>query len=179
MEMKGGAAMEVKVERSARRLKSVAARVKDGVMIVSAPVGMSDAELAPIITRLQARLARRSERATLDDAALMRRALALSAEYFAGKLHPTSVRWVTNQNLSRWASCTQATGAIRISHRLAQVPAFVLDGVLVHELVHLAINGHGPDFWTMANRYPLTERTRGYLLALAGQDDDDNADDEM
>jgi hypothetical protein len=148
-------------------------------MIVTAPTGMSEAELAPIIARLRERIERRTERATLDDAALMQRALALSQQYFGGKLRPTSVRWVTNQNLSRWASCTHATGAIRVSHRLVQVPAFVLDGVLVHELVHLAINGHGPDFWAMANRYPLTERVRGYLMALSGQDNDDNAEDEL
>ena len=37
----------------------------------------------------------------------------------------------------RWASCTSARGTIRISTRLARVPAWVLDAVIVHELAHL------------------------------------------
>ena len=165
--------MDIKIERSAKRHKSVAARMSNDTLVVTAPVGMSDEELTPIIERLQKRIERRSKHTSLDDAGLMQRAQTLSATYFAGKLRPTSVCWVTNQNVSRWASCTAETGAIRISHRLSSVPAFVLDAVLVHELVHLAVRGHGADFWQMANRYPLTERARGYLMALAGQDEDE------
>lgn len=165
--------MEIKIERSSVRHKSVAGRVKNGVLVITAPAEMSEADLAPIIERLRLRIERRTEHATLDDQDLMHRALELSTRYFAGRLHPTSVRWVTNQNLSRWASCTTHTGEIRISHRLAKVPAFVLDAVVVHELVHLEIGGHGANFWKMANRFPLMERARGYLLALAGQEDDE------
>ena len=165
--------MEIKIERSPARHKSVAGRVKNGVLVITAPAEMSEAELAPIIERLHARIQRRTAHALLDDNDLMHRALELSQEYFAGRLRPISVRWVTNQNLSRWASCTTHTGEIRISHRLGKVPAFVLDAVLVHELVHLEIAGHGANFWKMANRFPLMERARGYLLALGGQEDDE------
>ena len=165
--------MDIKIERSTARHKSVAGRVKNGVLVITAPAEMSEAELAPIVERLRVRIEHRTARATLDDHDLMHRTQELSHTYFAGRLCPTSVRWVTNQNLSRWASCTTQTGEIRISHRLARVPAFVLDAVLVHELVHLEIGGHGANFWKMANRFPLMERARGYLLALSGQEDDE------
>jgi hypothetical protein len=42
----------------------------------------------------------------------------------------------------------------------------VLDYILVHELAHLREPGHGPEFWALCNRYSLTERARGYLMAV-------------
>ena len=73
---------------------------------------------------------------------------------------------MTNQNKSRIGSCTPANGAIRLSHRLAAMPAFVRDYVIVHELAHLLEANHGPRFWKLVNRYPKTERARGYLMAV-------------
>jgi hypothetical protein len=41
----------------------------------------------------------------------------------------------------------------------------VLDWVLVHELVHLAVPDHGERFQEMVGRYELGERAEGYLIA--------------
>ena len=65
----------------------------------------------------------------------------------------------------RWGSCTPADGAIRISNRLAAEPSWVLDYVIVHELAHLDVPGHGPAFWSLVRRYPRTERAIGFLIA--------------
>ena len=89
--------------------------------------------------------------------------------YFGGTLAWTSIRWVTNQE-HRWGSCTPSSGVIRISHRLAEVPPFVLDYVIVHELAHLVEANHGSRFWALAERFPRSERARGYLMALAGEE---------
>ncbi len=64
---------------------------------------------------------------------------------------------------TRWASCTVEDATIRISSRLRIMPSWVLDYVLVHELAHLRVPGHGPKFWALVERYPKTERARGYL----------------
>ena len=53
---------------------------------------------------------------------------------------------------------------IRISHRLATMPDFVLDYVLIHELAHLLEANHGRQFWDLVYRYPKTERARGFLI---------------
>jgi len=37
----------------------------------------------------------------------------------------------------------------------------------VHELAHLLVPGHGPDFWLEVDRYPRTERARGYLEGVS------------
>jgi hypothetical protein len=165
--------VEVRVERSARRVRTVSARMVGTIMVVRAPAQMTDAELAPMIATLRRRLEQKTSRRvpTADDAGLAARAAALSARYFAGKLRPSSIRWVTNQD-SRWGSCTPATGTIRLSHALRGFPGWVVDSVIVHELVHLQVPGHGPAFWALANRYPLMERARGFLIAKSGRDDE-------
>ena len=55
------------------------------------------------------------------------------------------------------------TGDIRICQDLANMPTFVLDYVIVHELAHLLVPDHSPEFWELVERYPKTERARGYL----------------
>src|SRR5438552_10875303 len=116
--------MDVKIVRSRQRVKTVSAREVDGYLLVQAPAGMSDAELQPIVDRRKKRLQNRRARQSLDHQRLEQLAHRLNQDYFAGKLTWKSVRWVTNQEKSRWASCTPSTGAIRLSHRLAGLPPF-------------------------------------------------------
>ena len=156
--------MDIQIKRSDNRSKTVTARERNGVLEILAPATMSEAELTPIIERLQKRIAGRKVRANIDDDGLEKRARELNQQYFEGKLSWHSIRWVTNQN-TRHGSCTPSQGTIRISHRLATMPRFVLDYVVVHELAHLLEANHGPKFWKLVNRFPRTERARGYLMA--------------
>jgi len=41
--------------------------------------------------------------------------------------------------------------------------------VIVHELAHLIVPGHGAGFWLLVGRYPKTERARGFLIAKGGE----------
>jgi len=157
--------MNVRIIRSDKRNRSVSARVVEDEIVIRAPAHLSDAELAPLVERLVARIERRAARATLDDAALEARARELNRQHFGGKLHWQSVRWVTNQD-RRYGSCTPADGTSRISHRVAIMPRFVQDYVLMHELAHLLEPNHSARFWKAVNRYPRTERARGYLMAV-------------
>lgn len=164
--------MEIEVIRSARRKKTISARLESGVLVIRAPAEMTDAELAPFIEDFKVKVEQRQRRlAAQAERDLMARAARLNKRYFKGKLHITSIRWVSNQN-KRFGSCSTHSGTIRISDRLANVPDWVLDYVLVHEMAHLIEPNHSKRFWALVNRYPKTERARGYLMALSMEEDD-------
>jgi predicted metal-dependent hydrolase len=160
----------VEVRRSARRRRTVTAYRAGDRTIVLLPARMSRADEAEWIRTMLDRLARKEARAARSaaggDEALARRAAGLSERYLDGRAVPASVRWVGNQT-SRWGSCTPSDRSIRLSNRIAGMPDWVVDYVLVHELAHLVEPGHSARFWKLVARYPLTERARGYLLGVA------------
>lgn len=157
--------MKVRITRSDRRARTVSAKVVGDTIEIAAPAHLSDEELQPIIAKLTARLERRRERRALDDADLQRIAERLNRDHFDGGLSWASIAWSARQD-KRYGSCTPADRTIRISHRLASMPPFVLEYVVMHELAHLVEANHGPRFWRLVNRYPRTERARGYLMAV-------------
>ena len=53
---------------------------------------------------------------------------------------------------SRWGSCQPKTGRICINVRLALYPPECLEYVVVHELCHLLVPGHGADFQELMTR---------------------------
>jgi predicted metal-dependent hydrolase len=152
----------VEVRRSARRRRTVSAYREGDRTIVLIPARMSAAEEKRWVVLMLDKLAAQESRRMLGDEELAARAEQLSAQYLGGRAAPDIVRWVTNQN-SRWGSCTPAEGSIRLSHRLQGMPEYVIDYVLLHELAHLLVPGHGPRFWELLDGYPRTERARGYL----------------
>ncbi|WP_416237246.1 M48 metallopeptidase family protein [Streptomyces marinisediminis] len=156
----------VEVRRSARRRRTVSAYREDGRTIVLIPERMSAADERHWVAVMLDKLAAQESRRTLARGELADRAARLSEQYLQGRARPASVRWVTNQN-TRWGSCTPADGTIRLSHRLQGMPDYVLDYVLLHELAHLLVPGHGPAFWRLLDGYPRTERARGYLEGVA------------
>ena len=54
---------------------------------------------------------------------------------------------------SRWGSCQPSTGRICINVRLALYPPRCLEYVVVHELAHLLVHGHGSQFYAVLDRY--------------------------
>jgi predicted metal-dependent hydrolase len=157
----------VQVKRSVRRRRTVAAYRDGDTVVILIPARFSAAEerewVQKMLVRLDSREARSRRR---GDAELEARARQLARVYFDAQVEPVSVRWVTNQR-GRWGSCTPADGTVRLSDRLRPMPAWVVDYVLVHELAHLRVPGHGPDFWALVERYPRAQRARGYLEGVA------------
>ncbi|MGH3802427.1 MAG: M48 metallopeptidase family protein [Pseudonocardiaceae bacterium] len=167
MDIRSG--MTVEVRRSTRRRRTVSAYRDGDIVIVLIPARFSAAEENEWVTRMLGRLTKRGTRrqaARRSDDALMARARELSGKYFQSQLQPVHVRWVSNQR-SRWGSCTPSESAIRLSDRLKQMPSWVIDYVLVHELVHLRVSGHTDHFWQLVDRFPQAQRARGYLEGVA------------
>jgi len=159
-------AAEVEVRRSARRRRTVSAYRDGDRTVVMIPARMTRAEEKHWVALMVERLAKQDRRRRPDDDELLARAQDLSRRYLGGRAKPVSVRWVTNQN-SRWGSCTPVDGTIRLSSRMQGMPSWVVDYVLVHELAHLLVSGHGPRFWAEVEGYPRAERARGYLEGVA------------
>ncbi|GGU48057.1 M48 metallopeptidase family protein [Lentzea flava] len=160
----------VEVRRSSRRRRMVSAYREGDTVVVLLPARMTKGEekhwVAEMLSRLQRSETRRKSPARTSDEALVARCTELSARYLDSLADPVSVRWVPPMR-TRWASCTPSEGTIRVSERLRDVPPWVLDYVLVHELAHLLVPGHGKDFWEWVHRYPKTERAMGYLEGLS------------
>ena len=168
----------VEVRRSRRRRRTVAAYREDDRVVVLIPARLSRAEEKEWVATMLKRLEKSEKRRRPTDANLQRRARDLSQRYLDGLARPEVVRWVENQS-SRWGSCTPIDKSIRLSARLQGMPGWVIDYVLVHELAHLLVPGHGPRFWAEVERYPRAERARGYLegaAAAAGLDMAEEAD---
>ncbi|WIM73433.1 DUF45 domain-containing protein [Corynebacterium suedekumii] len=156
---------EIEVIRSPRRTRTVQARFVDGRVVVRIPARMTAAEEQAAVASIVTKLQKKSASTRISDESLEERARVLNASVLNGRARLGSIRWVSNQH-TRWGSCTTATGDIRITDRLKNVPGYVLDAVIVHELTHTFIPGHGPDFWDWADRAPKAERAKGYLEAL-------------
>ena len=148
--------------RSPRRRKTAQARLVEGVLEIRIPGSSSAAEEARLVEVFRTRF-ERAQRAERVD--LTARAARLAERFDLPA--PTAITWASNQR-HRWGSCSPSTGRVRISDRMAELPPWVVDHVIVHELAHLAEADHGPAFRALVARNPLAERAEGYLLAVEG-----------
>lgn len=130
--------------------------------VVAIPAGFTRSQEREWVDRMLSRLAAQERRRRPSDEQLARRARELSERYLDGRAVPSSVAWSSNQG-RRWGSCTPSDASIRLSDRLQGMPRWVVDYVLVHELAHLLHPGHDEAFWATVERYPRTQRARGYL----------------
>lgn len=159
---------EVEIRASARRKKTGAAHWSGSRIVVQIPARMHGRERRLFVDELVQRLMSQRPQNAAGDAALEERARVL-AELYNDGVEPTTVRWVSNQQ-ARWASCSPATREIRVSSRLRQCPAWLIDAVLVHELAHLQEADHNARFYEIANRHPRQGDSAlfldGYALGL-------------
>ncbi len=159
--------IEVHVTR--KRVKNVTLRVKapDGRVTASAPYHVTDAYLTALVEKrlswikgqqeaLAASPRARAEQASAEEVEAWRAVVSACVPALietwepilgvrAGKLAYRNMK-------SRWGSCQPSTGRICINVRLALYPPECLEYVVVHELCHLLVHGHGPDFHALLDR---------------------------
>jgi hypothetical protein len=158
--MTSRARLPVVLRPGTRRRRHVEAELCADHIVVTHPPRMSRREARLIAEELRERLERRIAAERID---LPARARHLAHRH--GLPAPERVEWSERQQ-AQWGSCDRATATIRLSGRLAALPDFVLDYVIVHELAHLVHADHGPAFHALVARYPRSERAIGYLTAL-------------
>ena len=159
------------MRRSPRRRRTVSAYREGSRIVVLIPARFTRREEATWVEKMVRDVEAREERArgrgaAASDDALLARAGELNRRYLAGSAVPSSIRWVHTM-ATRWASCTPVDRTIRMSSRLRELPTWVVDYVVLHELAHLLVPGHGADFWALVNCYDRAERARGFLDGYA------------
>ncbi len=156
---------EVEIRASTRRTKTGSAHWSGSRIVVQVPARLRGRERRAFVDELVARLLAQRPQHAAGDGALEDRCRELAARYTDG-VAPASVRWTGSQT-TRWASCSPDTREIRVSTRLRQCPAWVIDAVLVHELAHLIEADHSPAFHEIANRFPRQRDAEVYLEGYA------------
>jgi hypothetical protein len=150
-----------------KRVKNVNARLRGTSLNVSAPFGMAQCELDPIITTLARTLVRRERQGRVNE---QEDALVLAEQVAARFPTPppvTRVLFVTTQQ-KRWGSYSTRTGTIRLHAALREMPRWVLRAVMAHELAHVAHPDHAAAFWSLLREVcPETDRAEAFLAGVS------------
>lgn len=157
--------MEVKVIRSRDRKKTIQAKMVGETLVIYLPAGLHREEEGKLIEKMKQKIEKKRLKARANNGDyLNKRFDEFNKMYFDGKLKVNSIEFVSNQ---RWVrgSCTPSKGTIRISHKLLEMPKWVLDYVIMHEMSHLLHPNHSKAFWDRVGEYKYTERARGFLMA--------------
>ncbi len=64
-----------------------------------------------------------------------------------------SSSWISRNMKSRWGTCNVKTRRITLNVQLAKHPVECLEYVILHELCHIRVPNHGPEFKALEDRY--------------------------
>lgn len=92
--------------------------------------------------------------------------LEARVQLWSDKLGCEVKRVATRDQRQRWGSCA-TDGTIRFNWRIVMAEPTLIDYVVVHELLHLRVRNHGPEFWTeVAAALPDYKQRRRRLKGL-------------
>jgi predicted metal-dependent hydrolase len=146
-----------------KRVKNINARLVGDELRVSAPSWVSKSDLGEAVQDLGRRLVRRRREREVNRE---QRALDLAkkvARRFPDPPEIAAARFSTSQR-ARWGSYSPRTGTVRLNAALRQMPDWVLEGVVAHELAHVRHPDHSREFWELVRTVcPETDRVRAFL----------------
>ena len=176
--------MDYQLIRSKRR--SLAAQIKDGRLIIRAPLWVSEKDVMAFIRQHQSWIDKhlelaRKEREALESEPrlswtqleeLAREAVRVIPARVAHYAPLVGVRYgritIRNQR-TRWGSCS-SKGNLNFNCLLMLAPPEVLDSVVVHELCHRKVPGHPPRFYEEVLRvYPEYRKWDKWLKENGGR----------
>ena len=139
--------------------------------IVDVPYGGNLLERHDGVLRLyQARPTTPAQRARLVAAyraARLRERLAALLDLWLARLGEGPVRWGVRDMRTEWGSCTKARRTLRFNLQLALAPSACVEYVVVHELTHLRVANHGPEFKALMDERMPDWRERRKALNTA------------
>lgn len=158
------------VEVTKKRIKRMNMRIKepDGRVVISAPYMVSDREIIAFvrdkrswidrgIARVQRKAAEHPEPVSAEEKEARRASLKKRiAQRLPEIERRTGLRcsgWTVRDMHTRWGSCNTVTHHVNFSLMLATRSDLELDYVILHELVHTVVPGHGRDFYALMDRF--------------------------
>ena len=178
------------IEVTRKRIKNMYLRVKDtdGTLSVSAPYGMSDAEIRKFVesksdwieqTVQEMAIARQLKEQEPVLAPFMerelRRELKMQLQRLIDKWEPVmgvkSAGFTIKKMKTRWGSCNVKSHHLNFNLLLAKVPPECAEYVVVHELTHLLEPSHNTRFWSLMEYYlPKSKELRKQLAGFSAKD---------
>src|SRR5439155_23342314 len=160
-----GTTLQLVIER--KRVRHINARLRRQTLFVSAPPQVEQQYLDRVVADLARKLVRRVHarqvNATEDALALVRKVAAR----FPNRPEVAPVEFVAPQ-MSRWGSYSLRTRTIRLHVALREMPRWVLESVVAHELAHVTHLHHGPEFWALVRSVdPDCDRADGFLNGVS------------
>lgn len=83
---------------------------------------------------------------------LAKKYLARRTEELADKLNLKYNKLYIRNQRKKWGNCSKEKN-ISLNWRLIKAPSFVIDYLIVHELLHTVVMNHTNKFWTMLKSY--------------------------
>lgn len=155
----------IKVRKSKRRKRTISAKLINNEIIVYAPHNVADIELNRAIAKFVKSFEKRALKKEMSEARELDVIFSkLNNQFFDNRLKIESIEYSVNQNLI-YGCCNYRMKRIKISHRIAKMPIWVKEYVLMHEMAHLLEPNHSKRFWDIVNQYKFSERARGFLIA--------------
>lgn len=160
-----GVTLRLVVER--KRVRHINARLRQETLFVSAPAGVSQQTLDQVVPDLARRLVRRIHARKVNTEADALAIVRKVAARFPSRPEVAHVEFVTTQ-MSRWGSYSSRTRTIRLHAALCDMPRWVLEAVVAHELAHVTHLDHGPEFWALVKSVDLDcDRADGFLNGVS------------
>lgn len=174
----------LRIERSKRRTLSLSI-TKDGDVLVRAPLFLKSEEIESFVRKhgewIDKHLSLWKERSAREAALMLtpEKAAALKHRALIGLsgrvryyselmgVRPTGIK-ITSAR-TRWGSCSAKNG-LCFSYRLILLAPEAVDYVVVHELAHIRVRNHGPEFYREVERYLPDYRRRIALLKKGQQE---------
>ena len=173
---------DIPVTITFKSVKNVNLRIReqDGQVIISAPWGFPLSRIESFVVKKASWIRAKREQVLSSPRALAEHASDEEKRQWRlvveACVPPLIAEWepilgvkaktVVYRNMkSRWGSCQPSTGRICINTRLALYPPECLEYVVVHELCHLLVANHGPEFHRLMGRVMPDWKRRKQLLA--------------
>lgn len=144
----GGRTYELNIQEKDR--KTMSGKLKEGIIHIQLPQNADPINIAQNIKRLLSKVIGQDFLPEMEQ-----RVKAINQKHFGAPLKSVGLKY----HSSTWGKCS-SSGNIILSTRLLFAPKEVIDYVIIHELAHLEVFDHSPEFWKLVSKAMPTYREK-------------------